>query len=114
MLAASLRNSAWASASISSALVELFQDDFAETTANRFEESAYVLSKSDRGDDAQACAAAARAFRDSPVAENPVAKALLEESLGSFLESLRSKDRDKEKDGDGDGDGDEESLIVKP
>ena len=48
--------------------------------------------------------------------ENPVAKALLEESLGSFLESLRSRDKDKDKDKEkeNEGEGDEESLIVKP
>ena len=92
------------------AAVSLFEGDYAEFTANRLEESAYVLSQGDRADDAQACLAAARAFRELPCDQNPVAQALLEESLGSFLASLRDKE-DKE---EGVGEESEEALIVEP
>ena len=86
----------------------LFEGDHAEVTAIRFEESAYVLSKSNRLEDAQVCLAAARAFRETPAGENPIAQALLEESLGSFLQNLRDKEEK------GAGDGGDEPLIVTP
>ncbi len=95
---------------------ELFVGDFAEVTAIRFQESAYVFSKRDRAEDAAACVSAALAFRETPAKENPVARALLEKCLGSFLASLRDKDKDKDKsqDGEGDGEGGEPPLIVEP
>jgi hypothetical protein len=90
----------------------LFEGDFAEATAIRFEESAYVLSKGERVDDARACVAAGSAFRETPAAENAIAQALLEESLGSFLTGLRDGE-DEPEDESGDEGGDD-ALIVKP
>lgn len=70
------------------ALPGLFAAPFAEQTAARLEETAYVLWKRGRDDDARACLGAARAFREDPVAENPVARAMLDVALGPVLAKL--------------------------
>ena len=95
-------------AAVAAACDGLFESEFAEATARRFEESAFVLAESGRGDDANVCLAAAGAFRAMPGGENPVARALMEQCLSSFLTSLRDKEEE------GDGEGADESLIVEP
>ena len=95
-------------AAVAAACGELFEGDFAEATARRFEESAFVFAESKRGEDAEVCLATARAFRATPIADNPVARALMEQCLGSFLTSLSDKQEE------GDGEGEDESLIVEP
>jgi hypothetical protein len=71
-----------------------------ERTAARFEESAYAAWKRGRDDEARRCLAAARAFREQPTRDNPVARALLERSLRPLLEALREEQA--------------ASLLVKP
>ena len=95
------------------AAANLFEGEYAEASAIRFEESAYVFSKCDRVEDARACLAAARAFRETPAGENPVAGALLEICLGSLLESLRGNEDNEDKD-EGVDEGGDEPLIVTP
>ena len=85
---------------------QIFDESFAEITARRFDESAYVMGKRDAGEAAHACLAAARAFRARPVADNPVAKAMLEVVLEPALRKL-----EEETEGESEG---EESLLVKP
>jgi hypothetical protein len=83
---------------------DVFGEPFATQTAQRFEESAYVLWKTGRPADAAACLAAAEAFRGSASAENPVARALLEAVLGTVLAALDEAAPA----------GAEPSLLVKP
>ncbi len=85
---------------LSDAIAQVFDGPRAERTAARLEETAAVLQRSDREDDARACLAAARGLRDGPAAEQPVARALLEAALGPLLQKLREEE--------------ESSLIVKP
>jgi hypothetical protein len=98
------------------AAANLFEGEYAEESAIRFEESAYVFSKCDRVEDARACLAAARAFRETPAGENPVAAALLEICLGSLLDSLRdNEDKEGNEDKDeGVDEGGDQPLIVTP
>jgi hypothetical protein len=71
-----------------------------ERTARRFEECAFVDWKRGRGEDARACLAAARAFRERAPRDNPAARALLERALAPMLEALRAEQAS--------------SLLVKP
>lgn len=73
---------------VSDALAEQFAAPNDEGTAARFEETAYVLWRRGRDDDARACLAAARAFREEAPAENPVARAMLEVVLAPVLAKL--------------------------
>jgi len=84
----------------------IFDEAFAEITARRFEESAYVLGKRDAVEAARCCLAAARAFRTRPAASNPVAKAILEVVLEP---ALRKLEEETENESEG-----EKSLLVKP
>jgi hypothetical protein len=61
-------------------------------TVYRLRESAYVLWKSDREEDAHACLAAAREFEEATLERNPVARALVEQMLAPALESLREEE----------------------
>jgi hypothetical protein len=83
---------------------EVFAEPVGGYTAQRFEESAYVLWKTGREPDAKACLAAAQAFRESPAAENPVARALLEAVLAPVLAALEEPAPREA----------EPSLLVKP
>ena len=89
------------------ALIDAADSVFGETaarlTAQRFEETAFVLWK--RGDeaDARACLAAADAFRAGSPGENPVARAVLEVLLAPVLTEA-----------DGEEEGESDSLLVKP
>lgn len=82
------------------ALDERYAGDACERTAQRLEECAYGAWKQGRCDEAKALLAAARAFRERPPRDNPVARALLERSLGPMLEALRDEQA--------------ASLLVKP
>jgi hypothetical protein len=73
-------------------LAEAFAGGAAADAAARLRESAYVFWKTDRAEAARAALAAARAFEERPPAENPVARALLETTLGPFLESLEAEE----------------------
>lgn len=85
-------------------LGEVFAEPFGERTAHAFDESAFVLWKSDRVEDARAALAAAGAFRATPPGENRVARALLERVLAPVLGRLEEEKRAEE----------QESLLVKP
>ncbi len=90
---------------IGEAAKTLFADDFADITASRFEESAYVFWKSDREDDARACLAAAADLRGDSPEESPAALALVERLLAPLLKSLNENEGEDEDSG---------SLLVKP
>ena len=85
-------------------LDELFAEPFGTLTAQRFEESAYCLWKRGDEDDARVCLVAARAFRDTSPAENPVAKAMIEVVLAPVLAKLDEEIRQDE----------EKSRLVTP
>ena len=77
---------------VDACVAEAFAGDAAAETAARLRESAYVLWKTDREEAARAAVAAARAFEERAPGENPVARALLETSLGPFLQSLEAEE----------------------
>ncbi len=70
------------------ALADLYAAPWDDRTAARLEESAYVLWKRGRSEDAQACLAAARGFRELDPAENPVARAMLAVVLAPVMQKL--------------------------
>jgi hypothetical protein len=79
-------------AAIGDALEARYAPPTAERTAARFEELAYTAWKHDRAEEAQRCIAAARAFREQPPRDNPVARALLERALRPLLDALREEE----------------------
>lgn len=87
-------------AAIGAALEEILDARGAATCVERFEETAYVLWKQGREDDARACLAAARSVCDTAPAQSAAARALLEATLGPLLERLREEE--------------DSSLIAKP
>ena len=87
-------------AALKEAIVLVFDPGRSERTAARLEETAYILWKRGREDDARACLAAASGLREGPAADQPVARALLEAALGPVIEKLREEEKS--------------SLIVKP
>jgi hypothetical protein len=68
-----------------------FAPPAAERTAARFEEWAWAARARGREDEARRFAAAARAFRELPARDNPVARALLTRALVPVLEALRDE-----------------------
>jgi hypothetical protein len=80
-----------------------YGEGFSSHTAARFEESAYVFWKSGREDEARACLAGARAFREQEAGSNAVARAL----LGRLLAPLLAAENETE-------DTESGSLVVKP
>lgn len=80
-----------------------YDEGFSGVTAARFEESAYVFWRSGEEDEARACLAGARAFREQEAGSNPVARAL----LGRLLAPLLQAENETE-------DTESESLVVKP
>ena len=86
------------------ALGRVFAEGFATATAQRFEESAYVLWKGGAVEDARACLATARVFREKTPAENPVARTMLEVLLEPVLSKIEEETKGEE----------ERSLLVKP
>jgi hypothetical protein len=91
-------------------LEALYASPSDERTARRFEESAYVLWKSDREDDARACLTAADTFRKEPAMSNPVARAALERLLAPVLAQLE-EDAEEKSEAD---DEEASSVLVKP
>jgi hypothetical protein len=71
---------------LDAAVVELYGEPFAARCAERFAETAYVLWKREREDDARACLAAAEAFQGDAAAGRPVARAMLEVLLSPVLD----------------------------
>lgn len=64
----------------------------AEIAAQRLEETAHARWRRGREDEARRCVAAARAFREQPPRDNPVARALLERAIGPLLAALEQQD----------------------
>jgi hypothetical protein len=85
-------------------LGRVFAERFASATAQRFEESAYVLWKGGAVEDAKACLATARVFREKAPGDNPVARTMLEVLLEPVLSKLEEETKSEE----------ERSLLVKP
>lgn len=69
----------------------LFGGERADASVMRFRESAYVLWKLDREEDARACLCAAEAFVSKSVEENPVATTMAEVLLAPALDGLRAR-----------------------
>jgi hypothetical protein len=80
-------------AALQEAIALVFDPVRTERTAARLEETAYILWKRGREDDARACLAAARGLREGPAVDQPVARALLEAALGPVLEKLREEEK---------------------
>ena len=93
-------------AALDAVLEEIYTGDFAECTAQRFEETAYVMSESGRSEDARAALATAAAFRAGRPTENPVARELLEVLLAPVLKTARGEGTEAEQEST--------SLLVKP
>ncbi|MFP8874318.1 MAG: hypothetical protein VCB42_07270, partial [Myxococcota bacterium] len=89
------------------ATADLFDSEYAERTARRFEESAYVAWKKGREAEARGCLKACRAFREGDVRENGIARAMLEVALGPVLERLQEAAQERGADDSG-------SLVLKP
>lgn len=83
---------------------EVFGGDEAARAAEWLEETAFLLWKSSREDDARACLAAAREVVAAPADASEVRRALLETALAPLLERLRAEEREQ----------DATSLVVKP
>jgi hypothetical protein len=88
------------------ALDELYAGPSASRAARRFEETAFVLWKTGKVEDARACLHAASLF-SRPPAENPVARAALQRLMQPVLESLE-KEAGEEKAAE------EPSPIIQP
>ncbi len=82
------------------ALEEVFGAESRKSMGDRFDETAYVLWKAGREEDARACLAAGQLFRDASPAQNPVARAVLQVMLAPILDELREAE--------------EASPLVKP
>jgi hypothetical protein len=102
VVAASVRREQ-AARTLDQAVESIYSGPHAARAARCFEETAYVLWKSGRDEDARAALAAARAFAAGPETSAPVARARLEVTLGPVLERL-----DQESAGE-----DERSRLVK-
>jgi hypothetical protein len=91
---------------LNGALAASFAGEFAALAAHRFEESAFVSWRGGNVETAEACLAAADAFRDSPPTDNPVARAMLEVVLGPILKQMDEDEPEQ--------DPEQESLLVEP
>jgi len=91
---------------LSEAVLEVFAEPFGLHTAERYEETAFVLWKQGREEDANACLAAADVFRAGSVGDNRIARGMLEFVLSPLLERLAE--------GDEEAGSKPESLIATP
>jgi hypothetical protein len=89
---------------LNEALSASFGGDFAAIAAHRFEETAYLKWKAGEVEGAEACLAAADAFRTSPPTDNPVARAMLEVVLAPILKEMDEDEPEERQD----------SLLVEP
>lgn len=85
------------------AAAEIYDENFAQVTADRLRETAFISWRSGREDEARECLAGAAAFA-SGAHDNPVARAFVEAILAPLLAELASEDAAQE----------ESSLLVKP
>jgi hypothetical protein len=80
-----------AESALEESLPALFAEPFGATTADRFEEAAWVQWQRGLVDDAHACLGAARCFRERGPRDNPVARALIDVVLAPFLTRLEEE-----------------------
>ena len=73
------------------AVDRVFEPGFAGSTANRFEETAYIFWRRGALEDARACLAAANAFRGSKAEYRELGRAMLEVVLAPVLESIEQR-----------------------
>jgi hypothetical protein len=69
----------------------IFDAEFSRRTGERFEEAAYVFWKNGREEDARACLAASRAFREEAPESHPIARAMLEVVMAPVLTAAEEK-----------------------
>jgi hypothetical protein len=93
---------------LAGAAADIFDQSFAQATATRLRETAFVLWRSEREEDAQDCLAGAAAVEAS-AADNPVSLALVEVWFGQLFDESPDEDSSGEDSSD-----DETSLLVKP
>jgi hypothetical protein len=87
------------------AVDRVFQPEFAGRTANRFEETAYLLWRREALEDARACLAAAKMFRGLKAEFRELGRAMLEVVLAPALKSIEQQSEEAES-------SDESSLVV--
>jgi len=87
------------------AVDRVFEPEFAERTANRFEETAYIFWRREALEDARACLAAAKTFRGPKAEFRELGRAMLEVVLAPTLKSIERESEETEN-------GDEPSLVV--
>ncbi len=95
-----------AQAILDEALSDLYAEPSGTRAARRFEETAFVLWKRDKLEDARACLRAAELF-SGPPADNPIARAALQRLMRPVLKSLDEEASEAKGDA-------EPSLIVQP
>jgi hypothetical protein len=88
------------------AVEQVYEADFGQCTARRFDETAYVFWQRDRLPDARACLAAATAFRDRAPDFRSLGRAMLEVVLAPVLKSIERSPEGP--------DNSAESLLVRP
>ena len=76
---------------LDAAVEGVFDEEFRELTARRFEETAYVLWKTGAEEDARSAVRVAAIFRERAGAENPVARSLLEVLVEPVLTQARAE-----------------------
>jgi hypothetical protein len=78
------------------AVDRVFEPGFADRTANRFEETAYVFWRREVLEDARACLAAAKLFRGSKAEFRELGRAMLEVVLAPTLKSIERQPEEAE------------------
>ena len=73
------------------AVDQVFEPGFAGSTANRFEETAYIFWRQKTLEDARACLAAAKAFRGAKAEYRELGRAMLEVVLAPALKSIEQQ-----------------------
>ena len=89
---------------MSSAVEAIYDETERVRTADTLAETAYLLWKGGKEEDARACLAAARDLSETPPTESTVARTLLEVALAPVLNKVRQEDQEQ----------DESSLLVEP
>ncbi len=82
------------------AVDQVFEPGFAASTANRFEETAYIFWRQEALEDARGCLAAAKAFRGPKAEYRELGRAMLEVVLAPALKSIeRQSEKAENRDG---------------
>ena len=75
---------------IAAAVTDIFGEAYANATATRLEETAYVLWQREHADDARACLAAADGFRSGSISDSETARALIEATLSPIFQKAEA------------------------